>query len=57
MSGIDLSLIIHHLNINLNHYSVKQKQKIFTLKHYENIKLDVNKLLKVRFIRSVDNPM
>lgn len=44
---IDLKVITHCLNINLNHHPIKQKRRVFILKCFKDIKVDVNKLLKV----------
>lgn len=54
MFEIDLTLIIHHLNIDPNYFPIKQKWKVFIPKRYEAIKIKVDKLFKVGFIRSVD---
>lgn len=47
-------MITHQLNIDLNHHPIKQKRRTFTLKCYETIKIEVDKLLKARFIKEVD---
>lgn len=56
MQGIDSSMIAHWLNINLKHRYVKQKRRAFNSEHYEAIKVEVKKLLKVDFIQSMDYP-
>lgn len=54
---IDLSMITHQLNIDPSHLPVKQKQRAFTPKHYKAFKIEVNKLLKARFIKEVGYPI
>lgn len=57
MSGIDPQVITHRLNIDPKHHLVTQKWRAFNTKCYETIKMEVDKLLKVDFIRSVDYPV
>lgn len=54
MLGIDPYVITQWLNIDPKHRSIKQKQRVFNLERYETIKVEVDKLLKARFIRSVN---
>lgn len=56
MTSIDPHVITHRRNIDLKHRLVKQKCRIFNLKCYEAIKVEVDKLLKAGFIRNVDYP-
>jgi hypothetical protein len=54
MSGILRELIEHKLVIDPAFKSIKQREKRYTPERRETIRLEVNKLLKVGFIRSVD---
>ena len=53
MPGIDRKIIQHRLNINLKYKLVQQKWRIFALEHNKAVAVEVEKLLKVGFIRKV----
>lgn len=57
MPRIDPNMITHRLNIDPNHHPNKQKRRIFILERYKAIKVEVDKLIKAGFIRSIDYPM
>ena len=50
MPGIDLEVIIHQLNVDPKHRSIKQKKCSFAPKQQKTIQKEVVKLLKVGFI-------
>ena len=50
MPGIDLSVMVHLLNIDLKFKLVKQKYQAFNAEHYIAINAKVEKLLKANFI-------
>jgi hypothetical protein len=54
MPGILRELIEYKLAIDPAFKSIKQRKKRYTPERRETIRLEVNKLLKVGFIRSVD---
>lgn len=54
--SIDSHVIAHQLNIDLKHRPVKQKWRAFNSERYEAIKVEVDKLLKAGFVRSMDYP-
>jgi hypothetical protein len=56
MSGIPREVIEHKLGIDPVFKSVKQKERIYTPERHETIRLEVNKLLEVGFIRPADYP-
>jgi hypothetical protein len=56
MSRIPREVIEHKLVINPAFKPIKQKVRIYTPERRETIQIEVNKLLEVGFIRSVDYP-
>jgi hypothetical protein len=56
MPGIDPSVFIHKLNVDLNHRPVKQRRMNFAAERNPAVAEEVEKLLKARFIREVDYP-
>jgi hypothetical protein len=54
MSGIPREVIEHKLDIDPSYKPVKQKERRYTPERQETIRQEVNKLLKARFIRTVD---
>jgi hypothetical protein len=56
MSGIPREVIEHKLGIDPAFKPIKQKERRYTLERHEAIQLEVNKLLKARFIRPVNYP-
>jgi hypothetical protein len=54
MPGIDPSVIIHKLNVDPNHRPVKQRKRTFAAERNQAVAEEVEKLLKVGFIRVVD---
>ena len=56
MLGIDLSIIVHHLNIYLKFKHVKQQHRACIVECYMVINAKVEKLLKVGFIRESQYP-
>jgi hypothetical protein len=56
MPGIHREMIEHKLGINLAFKPIKQKERRYTLERHETIRVEVKKLLEVRFIRPVDYP-
>lgn len=54
MPSIDLDVIVHLLNIDLEHWPVRQKKKSFVLEHQKIIKEEIDKLLKVGFVQEVN---
>jgi hypothetical protein len=56
MSRIPREVIEHKLGIDPAFKLIKQKERRYTSKRRETIRLEVNRLLKVGFIRSVDYP-
>jgi hypothetical protein len=54
MSGIPREVIEHKLGIDPAFKPIKQKERRYTPKRRETIRLEVNRLLEVRFIRLVD---
>lgn len=55
--GIDSHVIARWLNIDPKYRLVKQKWREFNTKRYKAIKAEVDKLLKLDFIKSVDYPV
>ena len=53
---IDLSMIMHRLNVSLNHYLFKQKKRSFTSERQKTIAKEVDKLLQVGFIKDTTYP-
>jgi hypothetical protein len=56
MPGIPREVIEHKLDIDLAFKPIKQKERRYKPERHETIRLEVNKLLKVGFIRPVDYP-
>jgi hypothetical protein len=56
MPGIPREVIEHKLGIDLVFKPIKQKERRYTLEWRATIRLEVNKLLEVGFIRPVDYP-
>jgi hypothetical protein len=56
MSGIPREVIEHKLDIDPAFKPIKQKERRYTPERRETIRLEVNKLLEVGFIRPVDYP-
>jgi hypothetical protein len=56
MLGIDPLIIVHKLNVDPNHWHVKQIRRAFTTEQNQAIAEEVENLLKARFIREVDYP-
>jgi hypothetical protein len=54
MSGIPWEVIEHKLGIDLVFKPIKSKERRYTPERCETIRLEVNKLLEVGFIRPVD---
>jgi hypothetical protein len=57
MPGISRELIEHKLSIDLAFKPIKQKETRYTTERYEIIRVEVNKLLEVGFIKPVDYPI
>jgi hypothetical protein len=57
MSGIPREVIEHKLGIDPAFKLIKQKERRYTPERSEATRLEVNKLLKARFIRPVDYPI
>jgi hypothetical protein len=56
MPGIPREVIEHKLGIDLSFKPMKQKERRYTIDRCETIREEVNRLLKVGFIRPVDYP-
>jgi hypothetical protein len=56
MPGIPREVIEYKLGIDPAFKSIKQKERRYTVERHETIRLEVNKLLEVGFIRPVDYP-
>jgi hypothetical protein len=56
MPRIPKEMIEHKLSIDPTYKSIKQKERRYTPERCETIRQEVNKLLEVGFIRSVDYP-
>jgi hypothetical protein len=56
MPGIPGEVIEHKLDIDPAFKPIKQKKRRYTPERCETIRLEVNKLLEVWFIRPVDYP-
>jgi hypothetical protein len=56
MPRIPKKMIEHKLSIDPAYKSIKQKERRYTPERCETIRQEVNKLLEVGFIRSVDYP-
>ncbi|XP_058099791.1 uncharacterized protein LOC131244159 [Magnolia sinica] len=56
MSGISPDVMVHRLNVDLDHRPVKQKRRVFNAERYLAIANEVSKLLNVRFIEEVHYP-
>ena len=51
--GIDPSIIVHRLNVNLASLPIQQKKRLFAQKRDKAIAEEVRKLLEAGFIREV----
>jgi hypothetical protein len=56
MSRIPIEVIEHRLGIDATFKPIKQKERRYTPERRENIRIEVNTLLEVGFIRRVDYP-
>jgi hypothetical protein len=56
MPEIPREVIEHKLDIDLTFKPIKQKKRRYTPERRETIRLEVNKLLEVGFIKLVDYP-
>jgi hypothetical protein len=56
MPGIPKEMIKHKLGIDPAFKTIKQKERKYTPKRRETIRLEVNRLLEAGFIRLVDYP-
>jgi hypothetical protein len=56
MPGISREVIEHKLGIDPTFKTIKQKERRYTTERRETIRVEVNKLLEVGFIRPVDYP-
>jgi hypothetical protein len=56
MPGIDPSVIVHKLNVDPNYRPVKQRRRTFAAERNQTVAEEVEKLLKVGFIREIDYP-
>ena len=56
MPGIDPSIIVHRLNVNLASLPIQQKKRLFAQKRDKKIAEEVRKLLEAGFIREVYYP-
>jgi hypothetical protein len=56
MLGISREVIEHKLDIDLVFKPIKKKEKRYIPKRHETIRIEVNKLLEVGFIKPVDYP-
>ena len=56
MLGLNLNLVVHKLKVDPNAKPVKQSPRKYHLDVEEKIKLEVQKLLKARFIEEIECP-
>ena len=56
MPGIDLSVIIHRLNVNPASSPIRQKKQVFVQERDKAVAEEVRKLLEAGFIREVYYP-
>ena len=56
MPGLSPNLVVHKLKVNPNAKPMKQPPRKYRLDMEERIKLEVQKLLKVRFIEEIEYP-
>ena len=56
MPGIDPSIIVHRLNVNLDSSPVRQKKQVFVQERDKAVVEEVRKLLEAGFIREVYYP-
>jgi hypothetical protein len=56
MPGIPREVIEHKLGIDPSFKPIRQKERTYTPEWRETIRVEVNKLLEVGFIRPVDYP-
>ncbi|KAM2543211.1 hypothetical protein TB2_022558 [Malus domestica] len=57
MPGISSDIIYHRLSINLKTKPVRQKRKSYDAEQYEAMKVEVEKLKGIGFVREVNYPM
>lgn len=51
-----MRIISHKLSFDLHRSPIRQKRQPYNAKHYEAMKVDVDKLLSIKFIRRMDYP-
>ena len=56
MPGIDPEVVPHYLKVDLTHHPVKQKKRSFILNHQKAMAEEVDKLIKIGFIREIMYP-
>ena len=56
MSGIDLSIIVHRLNVSPSFPPIRQKKRVFAQERDRAIAEEVCKLQKAKFIREIYYP-
>ncbi|KAM1800790.1 hypothetical protein ACFX11_032470 [Malus domestica] len=56
MLGISPDIIYHHLSINLKTKPLRQKRRSYDVERYEVMKVEVEKLKDIGFVRKVNNP-
>jgi hypothetical protein len=56
MPGIDPSVMVHKLNVDPDHSSVKQKRRSYAPKRNQAVADEMEKLLQERFIKEVHYP-
>ncbi|KAL0304789.1 UNVERIFIED_CONTAM: hypothetical protein Scaly_3008700 [Sesamum calycinum] len=56
MCGIDLEIMVHWLNVDPKVRSVKQKKRAFENERNKAIKEEVEKLLRIDYIRPIQYP-
>ena len=56
MSGLNMEQIMHNLTIQIGCASIKQPPQKFSLETEGKIKKEVEKLLKVGFIKPIQHP-
>ena len=56
MSGVDLAVITHRLNVDPSFKPVKQKRRSFAPERQKAINEEVGKLLQAKVIREVEYP-
>ena len=56
MPGIDPSIIVHKLNVNLDSSPIRQKKRVFAQERDKAVAEEIRKLLEAGFIREVYYP-